>query len=160
MLIMVLANRSISRPKIKELSKSPKNLKGLKSCKSYWFEGTFIKTPIFCQRTRVFVRALTVFRALFIKPKKFSQGHFRFNYWQGIANKAANALSRSSLKESDVKGHLEVSQLITNDYYLERKRMLNVNGWSSAIDHVTQSREQSCGTLKRCSIDLSQSSGL
>ena len=38
--------------------------------------------------------------------------------------------------------------------------MLSVNRLSSAIDHMAQSRKQSCGTLKRYSIDLSQSSGL
>ena len=28
------------------------------------------------------------------------------------------------------------------------------------MDHVAQSHKSRCGTLKRCSIDLSQSSGL
>ena len=38
--------------------------------------------------------------------------------------------------------------------------MLNVNRKSSAIDHVARLYEQRCGTLKKCSIDLSLSSEL
>ena len=38
--------------------------------------------------------------------------------------------------------------------------MFSVNRWSLVINHVAQSREQSCGTLEKYSIDLFQSSGL
>ena len=38
--------------------------------------------------------------------------------------------------------------------------MLSINKWSSAINHVAQSCEQSCKIPKRWSIDLSQSNGL
>ena len=72
----------------------------------------------------------------------------------GLANPLG--LEQLELWESD----LEVSQLITNHYYLERKGILSVNRCNSAINHVARLREQSRGTLKRYSIDLSQSSGL
>ena len=55
--------------KNRRIVKSPKNLKGLKSCKGHRFEGTFTKAPILRQRTRASVRALTVFRALFAGPR-------------------------------------------------------------------------------------------
>ena len=48
-LIVVLASWSKSCQKIEESSKSPKNLKGLKSCKSHWFGEMFIKKPILYQ---------------------------------------------------------------------------------------------------------------
>ena len=48
-LMVVLTSRSKSHQKVKEFSKSLKNLKGLKSCKGHWFGGTFTKAPILCQ---------------------------------------------------------------------------------------------------------------
>ena len=47
------------------MSKSLKNLKGLNSCKGHWFGGTFTKALILRQKTRVSVKALIVFEALF-----------------------------------------------------------------------------------------------
>ena len=67
----MLASRSKSHQKVEESSKSPKNLKGLKSCKGHWFGGIFTEAPILCQRTRTFKRVLTVFRAFFARPKSF-----------------------------------------------------------------------------------------
>ena len=67
--VVLLANRSKSRQKVEESSKSPKNLKGLKSCKGHRFGGTFTEAPILRQRTRTFDRTLTVFRALFAGPR-------------------------------------------------------------------------------------------
>ena len=61
-----------SRQKVEELSKSPKNLKGLKSCKGHWFRGTFTEAPILRWRTWASVRALTVFRALFAGTRRSS----------------------------------------------------------------------------------------
>ena len=43
------ASWSKSRQKVEELSKSLKNLEGLKSCKGHWFGGTFTNAPILCQ---------------------------------------------------------------------------------------------------------------
>ena len=87
-LMVVLVSRSKSRQKVKESSKSPKNLKGLKSCKGYWFGGTFTEAPILRRRTRASVIALTVFQA----PQELPQYHFYFNYRQSKANRAADAL--------------------------------------------------------------------
>ena len=69
MLVVLLASRSKSCQKVERLSKSPENLKGLKSCKGHRFKGTFTKALILRQRIRAFVRALTVFQALFARPK-------------------------------------------------------------------------------------------
>ena len=67
-----MASRSKSRQKVEESSKSPKNLKGLKSCKGHRFKGTFTKAPVLRQRrTRACVRTLTVFRALFAGPRSY-----------------------------------------------------------------------------------------
>ena len=68
--VVLLASRSKCRQKVEKSSKSPKNLKGLKSCKGHWFGGTFIKAPVLRQqRTWASVRTLTVFWALFTWPK-------------------------------------------------------------------------------------------
>ena len=68
--VVLLASRSKSRQKVEESSKSPKNLKGLKSCKGHRFGVTFTEAPVLCQRrTRASVRTLTVFQALFAGPK-------------------------------------------------------------------------------------------
>ena len=94
MRLIVVASWSKSCQKVKKLSKSWKSLKGLKICKGHRFGGMFTKAPILRQRTRASVKALTVFRVLFARPKNLSQGHFRFNYWQGKANGAADTLSK------------------------------------------------------------------
>ena len=67
--VVLLANRSKSRQKVEESSKSSKNLKGLKSCKGHRFGGTFTKAPILRQRTRASVTTLIVFQALFAGPR-------------------------------------------------------------------------------------------
>ena len=102
---MVLASRSKSRQKVEESSKSPKNLKDLKSCKGHRFGGTFTGAPILRQldtRNSSFRLELCqfFFQALLAGPKKLSQGHFRFDYRQGKANGAGNALSRFSAREA------------------------------------------------------------
>ena len=50
-MMVELMKRSWTRlsQKVEELSKSPKNLKGLKSCKDHWFGGMFTETPILRQ---------------------------------------------------------------------------------------------------------------
>ena len=46
LVVVLLANRSKSRQKVKKSSKSPKSLKGKKKiCKSHWFRGTFTEAP-------------------------------------------------------------------------------------------------------------------
>ena len=69
MRLMIVANRSKSCQKIEKWSTSPKASKVWEICKGHWFGGTFIEAPIFRQRTWVFVTTLTVFRALFARPK-------------------------------------------------------------------------------------------
>ena len=93
--VVLLASRSKSRQKVEESSKSPKNLKGLKSCKGHRFGGTFTKAPILRQRTRASVRALTVFQA----PQDLFQHHVWSNYRHSKAGRAADALSCFSPKE-------------------------------------------------------------
>ena len=74
MLVVVLVasrskSQSKSRQKVKESSKSPKNLKGLKSCKGHRFGGTFTEAPILRQRTQTFDRVLTVFKLFLLGPR-------------------------------------------------------------------------------------------
>ena len=87
---------------VKKLSKSrrivkkPEKHQKPEKLKDHRFGGTFTKTPIFRQldtRTQASIRVLIVFRTLFAKPKKLSQSHFRFNYQQSTANRAAAAFS-------------------------------------------------------------------
>ena len=66
---MLLASWSKSCQKVEGSSKSPKNLKSLKSCKGHRFGGTFTEVPILRRRTRASIRALTVFQALFARPR-------------------------------------------------------------------------------------------
>ena len=47
--VVLLASQSKSRQKVEESSKSPKNLKGLKSCKGHQFGVTFTEAPVLCQ---------------------------------------------------------------------------------------------------------------
>ena len=75
--MVVLASRSKSCQKVEKLSKSPKNLKGLKNCKGHRFGGTFTKAPILRRKTRASVKALTVFRALFAWPRGSLHTTFR-----------------------------------------------------------------------------------
>ena len=67
--VVLLASRSKSCQKVEGSSKSLKNLKGLKSCKGHQFGGTFTEAPILRRRTRASIRALTVFQALFARPR-------------------------------------------------------------------------------------------
>ena len=60
-LMMVVESWSKSRQRVEESSKSPKNLKGRKSCKGHRFGGMFTEAPILRQRTLTFNRVLTVF---------------------------------------------------------------------------------------------------
>ena len=83
LVVVVVASQLKSRQKVKELSKSPKNLKGLKSRKGHRLGGTFTEAPILRQRTRTSDRALTVFRALFAGPRSFLDTTFG-----AITNKA------------------------------------------------------------------------
>ena len=54
------------------VKKSPKNLKGLNSCKGHQFGGMFTKALVLRQQTiQVFVRTLTVFQALFAGPRSY-----------------------------------------------------------------------------------------
>ena len=70
MVVVLLASQSKNCQKFEESSKSPKNLKGLKSCKGHRFEGTFTEALVLRhRRTRASVRTLTVFRALFARPR-------------------------------------------------------------------------------------------
>ena len=72
LVVVVVASGSKNCQKVEESSKSPKNVKGLKSCKGHRFGGTFTESPALCQRrTRASVRTLTVFRALFARPRSY-----------------------------------------------------------------------------------------
>ena len=68
-LVVLSASWSKTCQKVEELSNSPKNLKGLKSCKGHRFGETFTEVPILRQITQTSVRALTVFQALFAGPR-------------------------------------------------------------------------------------------
>ena len=82
--VVLVASRSKSCQKVEKASKSPKNLKGLKSCENHRFGGTFTEALVLCQRrTRASVRALTVFRALFARPRSSLDTIF-----ESITNKA------------------------------------------------------------------------
>ena len=52
---------------VKKLSKSRKNLKGLKSCNGHLFGEMFTNALILYQRTWDYVKAMTVFQALFAR---------------------------------------------------------------------------------------------
>ena len=59
--------------KSKNCQKVQRASKVWKICKGHRFEGTFTKAPVLRQqRTWAFVKALTVFRALFPEPRKSS----------------------------------------------------------------------------------------
>ena len=70
-LIVVVTSRSKSRQKVEKLSKSPKASKAWKICKDHRFGGMFTEVPILRQfiDTKDSVRALTVFWALFARPR-------------------------------------------------------------------------------------------
>ena len=53
--VVRVVSQSKSCQEVEELSRSPKNLKGLKSCKGQQFGGMFTKAPILCRKTRAFV---------------------------------------------------------------------------------------------------------
>ena len=69
LVVVLVASRSKSRQKSKNCHEVQKLQRSEKICKSHRFGGTFTKAPILRQTTRVSVRALTVFRALFARPK-------------------------------------------------------------------------------------------
>ena len=63
---------SKSRQKVEESSRSPKNLKGLKSCKGHRYGGTFTEAPILRQLNTRNSKALIAFRALFARTRRSS----------------------------------------------------------------------------------------
>ena len=81
LVVILVASRSKSwsksRQKVEESSKSPINLKGLKSCKGHRFGETFTEASILRQRTRTFDIVLTVFRALFAGPRSSPNTTFK-----------------------------------------------------------------------------------
>ena len=82
--VVLLASRSKSRQKVEELSKSLKNLKGLKSCKGHQFKRTFTKAPIlYQQRTQASVEVLTIFCTLFAGLRSYLN-----TTWTSIIDKA------------------------------------------------------------------------
>ena len=89
---------SKSRQKVEESSKSPKNLKDLKSCKGHRFGGTFTRASILRQldtRNSSFQLELCqFFQALFAGPK--SSLNTTNDYRQGKASGAVDALLRFS----------------------------------------------------------------
>ena len=71
--VMPLANRSKSCQKVEESSKSPKNLKGLTSCKGHRFRRTITEAPVLHQwRTRASVTALWQFFEFFVLGPRIS----------------------------------------------------------------------------------------
>ena len=77
-------------------------------------------------------------KTIWIQSKPMTNTHYNTESVRGeIQSKYSNidpdqaaslGMKETTEKKKSVKGRLEVSQLITNHYYLERKGMLSVNG--------------------------------
>ena len=123
-----MSRRIVKKSKYRQNVKKPQ---GLKSCKDHRFGGTFTEAPIFRQRTRTSVRALTVFRALFYWVQKLSQYHIQSDYHYGKANGAADALSRffpEKPRSSLSREHSSLSPAVINSpfassFYQENARL-------------------------------------
>ena len=106
--------------KVEELSKSPKILKSLISCKYYRFGGTFTKAPILRLNTRnsSFRRSFDSFSSSFCWAQEPLSRPLSLQLltWQGKANGAADALSRFSPVEgkSSSREHSSPLPTITN----------------------------------------------
>ena len=60
-------------------------------------------------------------------------------------------------KNKYIKGRLKVSQLINNHYYLERKRMLSINGWNLGLVACSLVMCRSCkGRLAKGGLSVSE----
>ena len=97
---------------VKKLSKSPKNLNGLKSRKGHRLGGMFFEAPILRQRTRTSNRTLIVFSGSFCWAQELSRYHFRSDYQQSKASEAVDTLLRFSPEEPGRSSNLSLA--ITN----------------------------------------------
>ena len=86
-LVVLVASQSKSRQKVKESSKSPKSLKGLKICKGHRFGRMFTKAPILHQldtKNSSFRLSFDSFSSSFCwDQEELSWYHFWSNYCQG-----------------------------------------------------------------------------
>ena len=112
--VVLLTSRSKSRQKVEESSKSPKNLKGPKSCKSHRFGGTFTEVPILRQlntKHSNFSYDFDSFLSSFCWAQELSRYHVWSDYRQGKASGAVDALSHFSREEPGRSSSWEHSSL-------------------------------------------------